>query len=232
MSADRGSEPRLVVFDFDGTLYRGDSGVELVLWLLRRQPLRAFAALLAAPLLAPLFQRMRWRRVVVSGFLWIASVGVSDREGEQRLARYVRDNAAALRARLLDAGLACLHRHRQAGDRVVIATGAPPELVAQILALTAHEPVPVVGTVLGRRAGGLVAVRHCHGEEKLRMLREAGFEAPVAVAYSDSTADLPLLLSAQQPVVVNAGLKTQAAFARALGARMHTLRWVGARERA
>jgi phosphatidylglycerophosphatase C len=39
----------------------------------------------------------------------------------------------------------------------------------------------------------VVAVRHCHAEMKMTMLREAGFTAPVARAYSDSAADLPLL---------------------------------------
>ncbi len=34
----------------------------------------------------------------------------------------------------------------------------------------------------------------------MTMLREAGFDAAVAVAYSDSTADLPLLQAAAQPV--------------------------------
>ena len=38
---------------------------------------------------------------------------------------------------------------------------------------------------------------------KMRMLREAGFIGDVAMAYSDSTADLPLLQAARRPVVVN-----------------------------
>ena len=50
-------------------------------------------------------------------------------------------------------GVACcrsrstvLHRHREAGDRVVIATGASPELARAILDFVAHEDVPVIGT--------------------------------------------------------------------------------------
>ena len=38
---------------------------------------------------------------------------------------------------------------------------------------------------------------------KMTMLREAGYTRPVAVAYTDSSADLPLLQAAQRPVVVN-----------------------------
>lgn len=32
---NRGNRPRLVVFDFDNTLYGGDSGTQIVAWLLR-----------------------------------------------------------------------------------------------------------------------------------------------------------------------------------------------------
>ena len=43
----------LVVFDFDHTLYDGDSGGHMILWLIRRHWPRKLAALLASPLLGP-----------------------------------------------------------------------------------------------------------------------------------------------------------------------------------
>ena len=226
MSARTPGVPALVVFDFDGTLYRGDCGTDWVMWLLREQPWRWLLALPLVPVFGPLYLFLRWRRVSISAFLWVASVGLSAADERTRHAHFVRDTTTRLRDCLLVDGLACLQRHRLAGDCVVIATGAPSALVEQILQRFAQAPLPVVGTRLGLCAGGLIALRHCHGAEKLRMLREAGFEGPVAVAYSDSLVDLPLLLSAQQPVVVNARRSAQAAFAQALGARMHSLRWV------
>ena len=41
----------LVVFDFDHTLYDGDSGSHLFAWLIKRNPLRLLVAILATPLL-------------------------------------------------------------------------------------------------------------------------------------------------------------------------------------
>lgn len=41
----------LVVFDFDHTLYDGDSGSDLFAWLMLRNPLRLLLALLVTPLL-------------------------------------------------------------------------------------------------------------------------------------------------------------------------------------
>ena len=106
-----------------------------------------------------------------------------------------------------------LRRHRVRGDRVVIATGAPPELARAILEFVAHQDVPVIGTLVGPRLGALGAIRHCHHCEKLRMLREHGYVA-IAVAYSDSRADLPLLRAAARPVVVNPSREAVPVFPR------------------
>ena len=45
-----------------------------------------------------------------------------------------------------DKALDVFAAHRRAGDRVVVATGAPPELARAILAFVAHQDVPVVGS--------------------------------------------------------------------------------------
>ena len=47
-------DAQLVVFDFDHTLYDGDSGSHLFAWLIRRNPLRMLAAVLITPLFGPL----------------------------------------------------------------------------------------------------------------------------------------------------------------------------------
>jgi phosphatidylglycerophosphatase C len=144
------------------------------------------------------------RRVGISGFVWAGSVGLHRRRDLDLLIdRYVLAHTAQIKQRLLPIALDVLHRHRKAGDCVVVATGAPPELARAILEFVAHEDLPVVGTKVGPRLGGVGATRHCHAEMKMTMLREAGFDAPVVIAYSDSSADLPLLKAAQQPVVVN-----------------------------
>ncbi|MEG3158011.1 haloacid dehalogenase-like hydrolase [Lysobacter zhanggongensis] len=194
----------LVVFDFDHTLYNGDSGGHLFKWLVRRAWWRTLLALLIAPVFGPMIAFLPTRRVGISGFVWAGTVGFHRRRDLDALIdRYVPLHADGIRQRLLPFALEVLHRHRVDGDQVVIATGAPPELARAILAFVAHEDVPVVGTEVGPRFGAVVATRHCHNEMKMRMLREAGFTAPVAIAYSDSTADLPLLRAAASPVVVN-----------------------------
>ncbi|HLT44859.1 MAG TPA: haloacid dehalogenase-like hydrolase [Luteimonas sp.] len=229
-----GQPPRadapLVVFDFDHTLYDGDSGSHLFAWLIRRSWWRTALALLAAPVFGPMVAFLPTRRYGISGFVWIGTVGMPGPPTlDDAIDRYVAGHEAQIRARLLPVALDVLHRHREAGDRVVVATGAPPELARAILAFVAHEAVPVTGTLVGPRLGAIVAVRHCHAEEKMRMLRELGHGA-IDVAYSDSSADLPLLRAAKAPVVVNPKHGRVEMFRRVLPAGTPILNW-GCRDR-
>ena len=222
----------LVVFDFDHTLYDGDSGAHLFGWMIRRSWWRVLLALLIAPVFGPMVALLPTRRVGISGFVWAGSVGLHRRRDLDALIdRYVLAHTSQIRQRLLPVALDVLHRHREAGDCVVVATGAPPELARAILEFVAHEDLPVVGTLVGPRFGGVGARRHCHAEMKMTMLRAAGYVAPVAIAYSDSSADLPLLLAALQPVVVNPKADDIAMFRRVLPVGTPILNW-GCRKRA
>jgi len=57
------------------------------------------------------------------------------------------------------------------------------------------------------------------------MLRDAGFTAPVVWAYTDSSADLPLLQAAERPVVVNPKPSRVAMFRCVLPAGTPILNW-------
>jgi phosphatidylglycerophosphatase C len=216
----------LVVFDFDHTLYDGDSGSHLFKWLIQRDWWRQLLALLIAPIAGPMVAWMPTRRRGISAFVWVGTLGMRT-AADFNLAtdRYVAAHTEAIRARLLPIALDVLRLHREAGDRVVVATGAPPELARAILAFVAHEDLPVIGTIVGPKFGAIGALRHCHYRMKMTMLREAGFTAPVAAAYSDSSADLPLLQAAQRPVVVNPKPQRVAMFRRVLPPGTSILNW-------
>lgn len=222
----------LVVFDFDHTLYDGDSGSHLFAWLIRRSRWRVALALLLTPLLSPMIAFLPTRRAGISGYVWIGTIGLhGQRDLDAAIDRYVATHGEVIRARLLPVALEVLHAHRLAGDRVLIATGAPPELARAILAFVAHEDVPVIGTLVGPRFGAVGAIRHCHAREKMRMIRDAGYRGDIAIAYSDSRADLPLLQAATRPVVVNPKAGAVATFRRVLPPGTPILNW-GCRNRA
>ncbi|MHC9085662.1 haloacid dehalogenase-like hydrolase [Luteimonas sp. RIT-PG2_3] len=232
MQAAQGAAPgaRTVVFDFDHTLYDGDSGTHLFTWLIRRSWWRTALAVLVAPLFGLMIAFLPTRRRGISAFVWIGTVGLHSRGSLDALIdRYVSTHAEQIRPRLLPTALEVLHQHREAGDRVVVATGAPPELAREILAFVAHESVPVIGTAVGPKFGAVGATRHCHAEEKMRMLRERGY-GEIDIAYSDSSADLPLLKAAKAPVVVNPKASNVDLFRRLLPPGTPILNW-GCRDR-
>jgi len=215
----------LVVFDFDHTLYDGDSGSHLFATLIKRNPLRLLAALLVTPVAGPLVAMLPTRRTGISIYVWIATFGMHRaREFNRVIDGYVLKNEPQLRAKLLPQALEVFAAHRASGDRVVVATGAPPELARAILAFVAHQDVPVIGSEVGPRLGAVGATRHCHNEEKMRMLRERGY-GDIDIAYSDSTADLPLLVAAKAPVVVNPKHRSVEFFRRVLPAGTRILNW-------
>jgi len=192
--------PKTVVFDFDHTLYDGDSGQHLVAWLLRRSRWRTLLALALAPVFAPMVAHLPSRRCGLSAFVWAGTLGIDPQHGLTPLVHaYLAEHAGTLRARLLPTALGVLQQHLDAGDYVVIATGAPPLLAQGILALAGYGALPVLGTEVGAHLGGYTIRRHCHFSEKMRMLHEAGV-VEIDIAYSDSSADLPLLKAARQPV--------------------------------
>lgn len=215
----------LVVFDFDHTLYDGDSGSHLFAWLIRRDWWRIALALLVTPVCAPMVAFLPTRRHGISVFVWIGSIGLRDvSDFNAMIDRYVATHAGQIRQRLLPPALDVLRRHRAAGDRVLVATGAPPELARAMLAFAAHEDLPVIGSIVGPRFGGMGPRRHCHAEMKMTMIREDG-HGDIAVAYSDSSADLPLLRAAKHPVVVNPKASSIAMMRRALPHGTQFLNW-------
>lgn len=223
--APRADAP-LVVFDFDHTLYDGDSGSHLFKWLIERDWWRRLLALLIAPVAGPMVAWLPTRRSGLSAFVWVGTIGLHrTRDLNAVIDEYVALHTTSIRERLLPVALEVLHRHRAAGARVVVATGAPPELARAILAFVAHEDVPVVGTLVGPKFGAVGAIRHCHSHMKMTMLRDAGYTQPVAIAYTDSSADLPLLQAAQNPVVVNPKASSVEMFRRVLPAGTPILNW-------
>jgi phosphatidylglycerophosphatase C len=226
------AQNRFVVFDFDHTLYDGDSGSHLYAWLIRRSVWRCLLALLVAPIAAPMIAFMQTRRAGISVFVWVGSLGVHSIEAFNRLVDdYVLTHKATIDARILPIAFRVLKEHLEAGDEVVIATGAPPELASAIFKFVEHTPVPVIGTVMKPFLGGMVAGQHCHFENKMVMLRAAGHTRDVDRAYSDSRADLPLLRAAKSPVVVNPNASSVDDFKRVLGADTPVLNW-GCKDRA
>jgi hypothetical protein len=117
------------------TPYDGDSGTHLFASLIKRNPLRMLAALLVTPIAGPMVAMLPTRRAGISVYVWIGSFGLHRaRDFNKVIDAYVLRNQAQMRAAAAPQALEVFAAHRAKGDRVVVATGAPPELARAILA--------------------------------------------------------------------------------------------------
>jgi phosphoserine phosphatase len=101
-----------------------------------------------------------------------------------------------------------LRAHQAAGATIVLASGVFQPILDALVAHAAGEglhglhafgtPVEVENGLLTGRTTIPFAV----GETKVERLRAFGGDAPLAVAYGDTAADLPMLHASQHPIAV------------------------------
>ncbi len=173
------------IYDFDGTLYRGDSTADFFRWCLRRHPRIArtiprTSIAAAACLGLHAIDKTRFKSSLYR-FLPL----VPDMQAE--LVRFWHAHEANIKG-------PC---HPKPGDLVISAS--PEFLLRDVCArrgleLIASQVDPHTGRVLGP---------NCSGAEKIARLHESYPNAVVEHFYSDSHNDDPLAAIAQQAFMVN-----------------------------
>jgi phosphatidylglycerophosphatase C len=164
------------VYDFDNTIFRGDSTARFFLFCLVRSPRIA-------------------RRLpgIVKDALKLA-LGKTDKTGfKGRLFGFLRDvDAAAMTAAFWAKNRRRIKRwyiNQARPDDLVISAG-PEFLIKPVCPrLIASRVDPLTGAYTGR---------NCDGEEKVRRYLEAFGDAPIDNFYSDSMIDAPLARMARQ----------------------------------
>jgi phosphatidylglycerophosphatase C len=213
--------PRVVLFDFDGVLIRGDSFALFVRSRYAGSTWRKGMALLASPLLL-----LTWplsRRLSLYILVRIALFGL--REPRYRV---VADAFAATLARrpkqFCRDGLNRLRRHQADGDRVIVVTGCEETLATGILRELGLAGVEVVASQLRPGWLGMRRRRHNVGRRKVQSLAEHGVAA-WQVAYGDSMHDVAMLKQAGEAVLVNGTPKLCKWVEKALGRTLTRVEW-------
>lgn len=217
---------RVIVFDFDKTIFAGDIGFEITRWRLLRSPWRCALGILLLPLYAPLFLHARSLRWGIGFAYWLSTVAAHDDDQHDFFATH----GAALRQRLFPQALTALREAQAQDTLVIIATGALPDLVRNLLQPVLEYMPEILGSTTRPFGGGRVLEQHCHRSEKLRMLKEAGLSPPYAIAYSDSLADTPLFTASQRVVLVNANDSQANTLQHRLGRAIERVAWSNASE--
>lgn len=197
-----------VLFDFDGTVIRGDSVVALILFAFRRR------CLSPRDLFASVFYGVLYRIGLTDALTakkkahrFIKKLPSDFRE------RFLRDFARRITQRAYPEALREMEKHRNAGKAVILCSAScecymrfvAENLPADHLLCT---PCETDGTVIGP---------NCRGEEKVRRinlwLAENGLSAGcLAAGYGDSAGDIPMLNLCAQQMLVNPKRKLRRSF--------------------
>lgn len=203
---------RIAIFDLDGTLTWRDTFVDFMVGYVRRRPARGLRLWRVPLVLARFFAGGLDRGLLKQRLIQVFM------QGDERAAidSWAQTFAGqTLRSGCRSEALALLREHRRAGDFVVLLSASPDLYVPKIGALLAVNRVICTEIAFdGDRLSGALLSPNRRGEEKRRCLAQLKREFPGATisAYGNSSSDLPHLVEAEHPLLVNAsaGARRQA----------------------
>jgi len=212
---------RVVLFDFDGVLIRGDSFTLFMRARYKRSLGRKLLALLTSPvwLVLAIFSR----KLAAHFLVRVALLFVGAARYEQMATAFGVELARTPRLFPRE-GILALRRHVHAGERVLVVTACEKTLARAILDELGLAGVPVLASTFRPGWLGMRVRRHNIGARKLVSLAEIGLTR-WDVAYSDSWRDIPMLRPATEPMMVNASPRTCKRVERALGRAVGRVAW-------
>ena len=214
------NEPNTVVYDMDGTLFRGDCGGAFITQQIKGNFLRLLLSIVIAPIAFPMLHIQSLRRLGVSAYLWIASIGLSEVAYKTLLNNFI----AQYRIRPIEPVLTQCRKDITEGRKVVIATGAGYEMASAFIKHLGMENQVVLVTSQSRRfLGGMISSVQSNGETKLQELIKHGYPPPYLRAYSDTASDLPILRSANTAFLVNYRESDRVYLSRHLGDKLQLI---------
>lgn len=195
---------QLVVFDLDRTLLHDSSLATVARVALRHRLVTPWRVLVG------LVRNARYARGGEHGDIaaWARDTVLGTIAGRSvdELLAVVDESIELLVPRLRPSMTAALAAHLDAGDRCIVLSASPHELVdALARRLGAERGVGTKGEIVDGRCTGRLDGPFCHGVGKLeRLLAELGpVDLSTATVYTDSSSDLPLLDAAGRCVVVD-----------------------------
>jgi len=194
----------IAIFDLDRTLTKRGCFTSFIFYAARSRPRRflslphIFFAVIANAL--GFYERdnvklLMWRKVVG---------GLHHKDAEDMGKTFVQ---TWIQKELRSKTHAIIKKHREAGDRLILATAAIDIIADPFGQRLGFDEIICTRTcrTADNRVSGNFDGKNCYGEEKLRRVQLAtrDFTFLQSSAYSDHITDLPLLLWAKNGVAVN-----------------------------
>ncbi|MCC8149155.1 HAD family hydrolase [Akkermansia sp.] len=202
---DERKEGGLALFDMDGTLLPWDTQYVFSCFVVRRHPWRRLLLLFYLACL-PLFflgiwDETRMKRAFLC-YLW--------RLPAETVLQYGREFAGLAEAWIYPELRERLQKHREEGDACVMVSASPSFYTEPLGRLLGFDAVLGTDVVLDGRMPLMpeLPLGNNKGKVKVERLRSMGLlpEQGVrkdSIAYSDSAADIPMLLACRRQVLVN-----------------------------
>jgi phosphatidylglycerophosphatase C len=212
---------RIVLFDFDGVLFQGDSFSMFMRQRYRQSFWCKALAVLTMPwwLICALFSRWWAARALVH----VALFGMGQKRYQQAAEAFA-DQVVRRPRQFYRDGLQALRKHIDAGDRVIVVTGCEQVLAARLLSQLGLPQVGVIGTQIKPGWFGMRVKVHNVGRRKVQSLAAQGIKT-WAAAYGDSMLDVPMLKQAREAVLVNGTPKLCKRVEKALGRTVTRVAW-------
>jgi phosphatidylglycerophosphatase C len=215
------SASRIVLFDFDGVLFHGDSFAMFMRHRYKQSLLSKMLVLLAMPwwLLCFVFSRWWAGRALVH----IALFGMGQERYQQAVEEFA-DHIVRRPRQFCRDGLLALRKHVADGDEVFVVTGCEQALATRLLSQLGLPEVGVIGSQLKPGWSGMRVKVHNVGRRKVQSLAAKGMKN-WRVAYGDSKFDIAMLKQAHEPVLVNGTPKLCKRVEKALGRSVSRVAW-------
>ena len=180
------------VYDFDGTIYDGDSSVDLFLYILKKYPISLFI------LPRFIFYAVKYRLGICSKeilkavfFSFLKFVPDIDRE----LINFWQINERKI-----------YKWYKEKDHKSDVIISASPEFLIRPV-MEKYNVYTVIGTNVCKKTGDFLG-KNCHGVEKVkRFKKELGDTAKVVTFYSDSKSDFPMAEISQKAYLIKNGKK-------------------------
>jgi phosphatidylglycerophosphatase C len=174
------------VYDWDNTIYRGDSTAGFVLYAYGHRPL-TWLSIPRTAVCGLLYGLHLMKKLTFKQNLYHMFVFIPDME--TFVEKYTSSHLNHVKAWYLE---------QQKGDDLVI-SASPDFLIRSFCRKIGiqHVMASVVDPHTGRYSG-----LNCHGQEKVRRYREVYGDTPITEFYSDSRSDAPLAALAEKAFLV------------------------------
>ena len=178
---------KLDLYDFDGTIYDGDSGVDLILFSIKKKPKLIFHYLSCLGICILFLLKLRKKEEMKNKlFAFVKEFSDIDKFVEEFWVKHehkIKDFWTEKKS----------HKN----DIIISASGRfwlePIAEKYKVKDLFATDIDPKTGKVSGN---------NCHGKEKVRIFRDKYPKAEIMKMYTDSKNDLPLIEAAKEGILV------------------------------